>query len=462
MNILFPIETESRELDYKLLLASVLAGKNGRSIHFGSFQFLDKSLSHFKNGLYVGKNIFRNDARKFKPKGYYEQKARGIDSIYYYEEGGFFFKNDELWKERLEFSCNPRVFDSKDYVFVWGERQKQVLSEIAKHPENIKNVGVVRFDLYNQYKFLYKEKGEKYQKELKDYVLINTHYGAANNHNNFTKQLHFFKYPGMNTQERIGFLARYSDDFENLMAMVELVLQLASKFQHINFVVRPHPSENLNFYKDVFTNQKNIHVIRDGSVGEWLVGAKALIHGGCTTSFESHFMGVPVITYIRKVNEHTIYPASEIGYILDDTEKIQALVKLILEKKQPSEYGYTYSIRGNEVINNLNLPATELFLGEFESIEQNYLQNNKGVQFKSPSSLHINKLFYKKLLFEKLYIAYNTLLNRHTKLNSQKYINNKFPGFNREKIESLLKKIEENTGKKVKLKFYNSHYFVIS
>jgi hypothetical protein len=162
------------------------------------------------------------------------------------------------------------------------------------------------------------------------------------------------------------------------------------------------------------------------------------------------------------VNAHTIYPASEIGYILDDTEKIEALVKLILDKKQPLEHGYTYSIKGNEVINNLNLPATELFLKEFAAVEQSYFKNNKDAQFKSPSSLQVSKLFYKKLLFEKLYVVYNTVLNRHTKLNALKYINNKFPGFDREKIESHLKKIEEHTGKKVKLKFYNPHYFVIS
>jgi hypothetical protein len=111
---------------------------------------------------------------------------------------------------------------------------------------------------------------------------------------------------------------------------------------------------------------------------------------------------------------------------------------------------------------HIPLGAMKLSTTSIESIEQNYFQNHNGAQFKSPSSLHINKLYYKKLLFEKLYIAYNKVLNRHTKLNSLKYINNKFPGFNKEKIESLLKKIEENTGKKVNLKFYNSHYFVIS
>jgi surface carbohydrate biosynthesis protein len=381
MNILFPIETISRELDYKLLLAFELAGKNNRKVHFGNFKFLDRLLPYFYGGLYIGKNIFRNDARKYKPKGYYDQKKRDIDTVYYFEEGAFFYDREELIRSLLAFSCDPKVFDKDDYVFVWGRRQEGILKETTNFPENVKNVGIIRFDMYRDYKYLYKK---EHSIKVRDFILINTHNAFSNNHNAFTKFTEFYKFSEMDIDRRSEFYSKLQYDFSNLTSMIQLIFSLLKKHPELDFVIRPHPSENLDYYKLVFQNIPNVKVIREGSVGEWLSDAKAMIHGGCTTSFEGHFYGVPVITYINDIDEkYSIYPANSIGYIVDNEEKVGQLLDLILKGDKPGDHGFKYHLKGDDVINNLLEPSLPMFVREYDIIEEKYLSNPR--KFSAPS-----------------------------------------------------------------------------
>ena len=58
MNILLPIETINREIDYKLVLAGYLSGQ-GHQIYIGQNDALMSLVPHMKNGgLYIGKSIF--------------------------------------------------------------------------------------------------------------------------------------------------------------------------------------------------------------------------------------------------------------------------------------------------------------------------------------------------------------------------------------------------------------------
>ena len=53
MNLLLPIETINREIDFKLVLASLLANQS-HSIFIGQHDFLMQLLPKIENGLYIG------------------------------------------------------------------------------------------------------------------------------------------------------------------------------------------------------------------------------------------------------------------------------------------------------------------------------------------------------------------------------------------------------------------------
>lgn len=77
MNILLPIETINRELDYKLILGVKLVEKD-RVIYIGQHDYLFGLSRFLRSGLYLGKTMFK-DLFPTNLKYYNELKARDID-----------------------------------------------------------------------------------------------------------------------------------------------------------------------------------------------------------------------------------------------------------------------------------------------------------------------------------------------------------------------------------------------
>jgi hypothetical protein len=106
---------------------------------------------------------------------------------------------------------------------------------------------------------------------------------------------------------------------------------------HLNFVIRPHPSENVNYYKSIFEASKNVHVVHEGSVGPWLLAGKALIHDGCTTAIESHFCDVPVINYKSERDErYDLMLPNLFGVRCTSEDEVLAALQNILNAPQTS------------------------------------------------------------------------------------------------------------------------------
>ena len=91
MNILLPIETINRELDFKLVLAGYLAGK-GHQIYLGQHDFIMKLVPSMKEGgLYIEK-IFLMQMPIRRRREILFFKKNNFDVIYLNEEGAVFLK----------------------------------------------------------------------------------------------------------------------------------------------------------------------------------------------------------------------------------------------------------------------------------------------------------------------------------------------------------------------------------
>jgi hypothetical protein len=88
-----------------------------------------------------------------------------------------------------------------------------------------------------------------------------------------------------------------------LDAFKEMIPQLEKRLPDHQIVVRPHPTENQQVYKDIAARCKNVHVTNEGNVVPWLLASKAVIHNGCTTGVEAYMMGIPAISYRPKIND---------------------------------------------------------------------------------------------------------------------------------------------------------------
>jgi hypothetical protein len=76
-----------------------------------------------------------------------------------------------------------------------------------------------------------------------------------------------------------------------------LIPQLRQWFPDTTIIVRPHPSENHERWREVTRGCDNVHVLHEGNVVPWLMASKVLLHNGCTTAVEAAVLEKPAVTY---------------------------------------------------------------------------------------------------------------------------------------------------------------------
>ncbi len=135
---------------------------------------------------------------------------------------------------------------------------------------------------------------ERLQSRYGPYVLFSSNFSLAN---------HFM--PGF---VRMRFASRPSEEAEAYKwavyehkcrlfeAFKDLVPKLARAIAPTNLVIRPHPSENADSWRQVAT-EPNIHVVHEGPIAPWIMAATALLHNGCTSAIEAAVTGTPAYAY---------------------------------------------------------------------------------------------------------------------------------------------------------------------
>jgi len=96
--------------------------------------------------------------------------------------------------------------------------------------------------------------------------------------------------------EIMGGKKRVKDHSRMYKEFSKLVMAL-SKETNLPIIIRPHPMDKLKHY-DFLSNYKNVKVINEGSISEWIHYAKIVVHSGCTGGLEASVRGRPTISYL--------------------------------------------------------------------------------------------------------------------------------------------------------------------
>jgi len=81
-----------------------------------------------------------------------------------------------------------------------------------------------------------------------------------------------------------------------IAAMIELVARLATTFPNVDVVVRPHPFERPEPYREALQALSNVTVDNSGGVEPQICRAVAVIQRSCTTGIEAGFAGTPTLS----------------------------------------------------------------------------------------------------------------------------------------------------------------------
>jgi surface carbohydrate biosynthesis protein len=303
--LLIPVENQVRELDPKLLLACIAARKGFSSV-IGSRRELESRIYSYPRSIYLSKSmtkrslLFFTNARKF-----------GNDIVAWDEEALVHLPPETYFSRRL----HPESIKHVSHLFAWGQDNIELWRQYPHLPENIMihNTGNPRNDMLRpEMHPYYKEEVQALRRRYGDFLLINTNF---NHVNGFGPDMNLFQSvnksgePAKFGRAARGMSREYAqglwDHKHNVFKSFQQILpKLAQAFPDRNIIIRPHPTERHEVYKDIADRCSRVHVTNEGNVVPWILATKMVLHNGCTTGVEAFVLGVPAISYRESVDEN--------------------------------------------------------------------------------------------------------------------------------------------------------------
>jgi len=357
--LIIPIENQVRELDPKLLLAYV-AAKRGFSSILGFRREIHFQISSFPPGIYLSKSMTAASDLMFQI-----MRKLGHEIVAWDEEALVHLPPATYFSRRL----SPLAMAFVSHMLAWGQDNAELWKQYPRLPDGseIHVTGNPRNDLLRpEMRHYYKETVVELRERYGDFILINTNFNHVNAF-----------YPGLNLfvpndkpggEPRPGRAARgmtreYAEGLRDHKQAIfekfqQLIPAVEKAFPKYNTVVRPHPTENQEIYRQIAAKCERVEVTNEGNVVPWLMAAKALIHNGCTTGVEAYVMGVPAISYRATVND--LY---DLGfYLLPNKLSYQCFdfeeLRLTLEKILAGELGAAVGDERKNLVNQ-HLAALE-------------------------------------------------------------------------------------------------------
>lgn len=292
--IYLPVETIARELDAKILFMHKAISR-GYEVVIGRKSFVKQYAQHVGSGVFINKHHGKTGLPDMNKKCSFIFIAL--------DEEGLVFTDDNLLIKQTLLSES----DHLDLIFTWGDYQKELfVNHFPDLDRKIISVGNPRFDL------LRKEYDEfvKYTLSvdfdshgINNYFLINTNFTAANIDREYQMDIHELAKKnclemGWHYEHSVAKMIDDYLEYHNYLIKEYILMlnKLADCYPNISFILRPHPSEDLEMWKNVL-NKPNIKVIQKGNVISWIYNAYAVIHTGCTTGVEAWALRKPVIQY---------------------------------------------------------------------------------------------------------------------------------------------------------------------
>lgn len=266
-------------------------------------------------------------------------KEMGITVIVLDTEGGIFPEegdgSPEFWARRFR---SIGAYDYVDCYLFWGQRTHDAFKEHSGLAEDrMRITGCPRYDYCDP----------KWRKVLhyprSGHILINLNFPSINPwwgraeysktdkkmifHSAFKEISNVAKIVNVDVnralpleQERMRVLNEY----------VRVIDEIAARNPERNFIVRPHPFENMHIYREVFADRRNVTVDSFGEVTHVISSAEFVIHLNCSTSVETRLLGkLPVSleflnSELLRVN---IYLPSQISHPVHNVEQLDEIIK---------------------------------------------------------------------------------------------------------------------------------------
>lgn len=413
--LLVPIEILARERDSRILISLKLLKLNPEwKIILGRTEMVG---SYWRNKNDNKKFIFLSKGPNFS-KSYF-QKLISKNGYYFLldEEGAIFSKFVE--KNWTRGGKNNDLVKYISKILFWGNITKENYFQNHKdfiNEEKIEICGNPRFDLSkknyrNYFRFL------SNKNNLTNFIMIDTAFAVYNNIVSLDAQKEHWtkviKYTGRGdiAANKWYDLTKKTYDFQSklLPKFIEGIKYIARNLPDYDFLLRPHPSEDVNTYKRNLKEIKNIKISNHDSAVSKFINAKMIIHNGCSTAVEACLGDIPSICFLPENSVDQIQELPrKISYIAENKEDLlKKTLNIFSEKIDKKEFSifkekikphidnidYDSSDKIAKIINNFDFSRS--FEIDFDKTLKGYLEKYLPKPFFN-TLVSFKKLFNKK------------------------------------------------------------------
>ena len=303
VNIYLKMEIKARELEGRLLLGMV-AAERGHTVLLGEMRPVVRDASEVPPGVYHDTSLYPGTGQLRLRDTLIE---RGWMVTSQDEEHGLLEPTyDNYARKRY----SSHTMSQAARVFTWGPHDSDALSRsYPEYAPRVEAVGSPRIDLCDRrLDGFFRGRQKPGLDPARPYVLFA---------NNFTRVI------GVNRIHTFVRHMRWRDYFEGdddafeflqyeeaaaqmdfLPHMIRAIRCVASHHPELTVVVRPHPQETEEAWRDLIGEVPNVLVSAAGEIGRWVRSAQAVIQSGDTTAFEATVAGVPLITFAPMSSGH--------------------------------------------------------------------------------------------------------------------------------------------------------------
>lgn len=437
------MEITKREL-YGNLLLTLYALKNNFNVYIGdsnTYKYLikrnliDASIIHTKSIVHgklkseLHENLFN---KKFLITAIDEEHGV-LDTLDYIK----FFATNRLSNKELK---KIAAF------FCWGKYDYTKLKKFfPTYKKKFHLTGSPRADIWKKKK-LFKSNTDNLIFS-KNCILICTNFSFANNITSHKSLFQKKKLEGY--YDRSPELFKKNKIFFNyqkklLFEFVKLINSLTKRYPNYNFCVRPHPTENIDFWADHLTKNKNLFIDNSKSSSYWIQNSDMIIQSGCTTGSEGVISDKTVINYVPI--DLKVGFGEYLKKISINAKNKSQVFKIIENKKSYKYLNSRFKIKlDRRILFNRNIAAKNI--SDVWLILSKKIKNSKNNLFKISLSL---------LIFEniKSFIQRLILLVKRKNIRFKKLLNYKYPELDKQFIEHEIINLSKhfNIKKKFKVK----------
>lgn len=348
--LIIPVEIQVRELLGRLLIGTIAASR-GYNVLIGHDRVVRRLARHLPKGILFDKALGMKGDKKIARYQKLGFKITALDE----ESTGIMSNPDYFLSVRL----SPESLARAERWYAISDTVRDLVNEARPgSPEKIVTSGLPRTDVWRRpFHPLYEREVDAIRRKHGKFILFCSNFGAivhARDHS-FVKQQY------QRHQKHYSDAIVYRENLArqlrvNLDAFIQMLPELREWFPDHKVIVRPHPSEDRNYWNEALGGVPGIEIRGTGIAGPWILAADCMVHHGCTTGIEAELMGKAHVMYAPHRDDHHDTPVMEAfaPIVKDESALRETITKVLAEpdafrKERRSLEAYYASLDGRLV-----------------------------------------------------------------------------------------------------------------